>query len=92
MIITDNAKLFIEEAMKGSAVKTLRILSAGSGCCGPSIGMELAHAENGDITKEVNGISVAIDASIAELAEKMTLDLDGEGDNGGLVIRGGGCC
>lgn len=93
MIITDNAKIFIKEAMKESNVDTLRILSTGTGCCGPNWGIELATAESGDVTQTVNGINVAIEASIVELAEKLTLDLDGEGDEAGLVIKGSsGCC
>ncbi|UPM56149.1 adhesin [Gottfriedia acidiceleris] len=92
MIITDKAKMFIENVMKQNNVDTLRFASNGEGCCGPSWGVELAPAESADVVQTINGLNVAIAPSIIEIVSDVTLDLQGEGEDAGLVIQGGSSC
>lgn len=92
MVITDKAKDFIESVMKANNVDTLRFASNGEGCCGPSWGVELAPAEADDVVETINGINVAIAPSIVEVVGQIMLDVQGEGDQAGLVIQGGSSC
>lgn len=92
MIITDEAKAYIEEVMKEHGVSTLRFSFEGAGCCGPSWGMLLAMAEEEDIVQTVNGLEVAIDKKVLDVVDKLTLDFEGEGEEAGLIFHGGESC
>jgi len=93
MIITDQAKDYIEKFMKESRIHTLRFVFEGFGCCSPKWGIALAEAEEGDITQTINGIHVAIDQNIVEIVEQLSLDYDENNGEGGLIITGyDSCC
>ncbi|MDF9478250.1 iron-sulfur cluster biosynthesis family protein [Bacillus cereus] len=92
MNITDKAKEFIENAMKENGVSTLRFTFEGAGCCGPSYGINLEEAKENDVKETVNGIAVAMDPKVAEIANALTLDYVEDQQGAGLVISGGSNC
>ena len=94
MVITDQAKAYIEKYMEESGVNTLRFVFEGAGCCSPKWGIALAEAEEGDIQETINGINVAIDKNVLEIVQQIALDFEeNEEGEGGLVISGyDSCC
>src|SRR5699024_12360668 len=74
----------IQQSMKKKNADSIRYYSAGKGCCGPQLGISLDKAENGDKIKVVNDINVAIDESVKEMTEDVSLDFQ----NGRLVLVG----
>lgn len=93
MVITDQAKTYIQKFMEEAGVDTLRFVYEGAGCCSPKWGIALAEAEEGDILDTVNGINVAIDKNVQEIVEQITLGYEEQDGEGGLVISGyDSCC
>lgn len=84
MNITDGAKEVLQQSMEEKNADSIRFYSAGQGCCGPQLGISLDKAENGDKIKVVNDINVAIDESVKEMTEDVSLDFQ----NGRLVLVG----
>ncbi|WP_059106105.1 iron-sulfur cluster biosynthesis family protein [Shouchella shacheensis] len=84
MMITEAAKEVLQQSMEQENAEGIRFYSAGQGCCGPQFGVSLDAAEAGDEIKEVNGIKVAIDGSVREMAENVSLDFQ----NGNLILKG----
>ncbi|MNJ62574.1 Iron-sulfur cluster insertion protein ErpA [compost metagenome] len=94
MIITDGARVYIEEMMKEAGTTTLRCFNAGAGCCGPSYQLALENAQENDIVKLINHIEVALDPSITDLVRDITLDIEQDEEGSALIISGGSsnCC
>jgi Fe-S cluster assembly iron-binding protein IscA len=92
VIITDGAKVYIEDMMNQAGVFTLRVFAGESGCCGPSFQLTLAESLENDVVGEINQIKVAIDPQIAEQAQHITLDVETYQDGPTLVLSGSSNC
>jgi len=90
--ITDAAAEKIKEILEaeGKAGWGLRIYTAGSGCCGPSYGMDIEEkAEDGDDVLEKNGLKVFMDKATSKSLDNMQIDYISTEEAEGFVIRGG---
>ncbi|MRN52725.1 adhesin [Paenibacillus monticola] len=92
MIITDEARHFIESMMKEAGVSTLRFASSDAGCCGPSYQLSLEKPQENDTVSLINEIEVAIDVKVVDLVSEITLDLVKDEQGTGLTISGGSNC
>ena len=92
MIITDEAKTFIENMMKEAGVSTLRFGYSGAGCCGPSYQLSLEKPQPDDTVTLVNEVEVAVDSRVADQISGLTLDLVQDEQGAGLTISGGSDC
>jgi len=85
---TEKAKEILSE--EGKAEWALRFYTAGSGCCGPSYGIDIVEEPSkGDTTIEKNGLKVHIDSDTYKSLEGMNIDYVEEGDREGFVLTGG---
>ncbi|KMK76297.1 adhesin [Alkalihalobacillus pseudalcaliphilus] len=84
MNISDAAREVLLQSMEKENAKGIRFYFAGQGCCGPQLGVSLDEPELNDEINEVNGIQVAIDERVKDMALKAALDFQ----NGGLVLTG----
>lgn len=90
--ITDSAAEKAKEILsqEGKADWALRFYTAGSGCCGPSYGIDIVEEPSkGDKTIEKNGLKVHIDSEAYKSLEGMNIDYVQEGDREGFVLTGG---
>ncbi|WP_082232730.1 adhesin [Halobacillus massiliensis] len=78
MKITEEAKGTLINLLGEQGAESVRLFSAGGGCCGPQIGLSLESAQDTDKIKEVNGIQLAIDPQVEDLVKEVTLDKQGE--------------
>lgn len=93
MIITDQAKSYIEKMMKENGETNLRFTFEGVGCCGPNFGVTLAEQQDDDKVEVINGINVSVDKKVVDATENITLDFEGTEEDGGLVIKeNNNCC
>lgn len=93
MIITDEAKKYIETVLEDNKAKGIRMYAVEGGCCGPSIGLSLDAPETADQVSEINGIKIAIAPQALSATEDMTLDFETTGGQSGLTMVGApGCC
>ncbi|UZJ80560.1 adhesin [Fictibacillus sp. KU28468] len=77
--------------LKEQGAKNIRFYFAGSGCCGPQVGLSIDEPAENDMVQEINEISVAIDANVKEMTDSLTLDHQ----EGGFVLVGmpeSNCC
>ncbi|WP_025027265.1 hypothetical protein [Caldalkalibacillus mannanilyticus] len=89
MVITDEAKKYISDALQEYGANGIRLFQDGMGCGGPKLGLSTEDPMEGDLVEEINGITVAIEESVLAEAKKITLDFQEEG----LVIIGmDNCC
>lgn len=90
--ISDTAAEKAKEILKAEGKEGwgLRIFVHGSGCCGPSYGMDIDQkASEGDETVEKNGLRVFVDKeAFASLGEK-EIDYVKTEQGEGFVINGG---
>ncbi|WP_203289625.1 adhesin [Metabacillus sp. cB07] len=92
MKITDSAKQLLETIFTERNAENIRVYDAGSGCCGPQIGLSLDAPADTDLIQEVNGIKVAIDHKVSAAVDGVSLDKE-EAENGaGFVLIGGSDC
>ncbi|WP_050614140.1 iron-sulfur cluster biosynthesis family protein [Bacillus testis] len=94
MNITDQAKGYIQQAMKDSDVSTLRFYGI-AGCCGVNLGVALQEAEEKDSVEEINGIKVAIHPDVKDQLNGVTVDVEEENGEMGIVLNGydaNSCC
>jgi iron-sulfur cluster assembly accessory protein len=95
LTVTDNAvkrfKILLQE--KSGENCGIRIFTAGGGCCGPSIAMDIADkAEGGDETLDNNGLKIFLEKEAVNLLGGATIDFS---DNEGFIITGmprSSCC
>jgi iron-sulfur cluster assembly accessory protein len=67
----------------------LRVYVAGSGCCGPSFGMDInEHPSEGDEVIEKKGLKVFVEKQAGEKLDGMELDFVESGENSGFVLKG----
>ncbi|MBT2581605.1 adhesin [Planococcus sp. ISL-109] len=87
MMITEEAKSYIQSILEEKQTENLRLYAV-AGCCGPQIGLSLDAPEQTDELVDVNGIRIAIAPDAKQLADTLTLDFDTQGEQGGLVMVG----
>lgn len=87
MNITDEAKVYIKQAMQENNIDTLRFYGI-AGCCGVNLGLALQEAEEGDELTQINDVNIAIQPDIKNELATITLDVEGEGNEIGLVLHG----
>ncbi|WP_037288636.1 hypothetical protein [Saccharibacillus sacchari] len=95
MVITNEAKLFIEEQMQKTGISSLRVLSNGKSCscCGPGFMVKLGEAETNDRRCVVNGLEVVYEPhAISFVKSEVTLDLRVDEHGKGLVMQGQDHC
>lgn len=67
----------------------LRFFTAGSGCCGPSYGIDIVeNAVDGDEIIEKNGVSFFLEKATAEKMDGMEIHFIDEGEKQGFVLTG----
>ncbi len=72
--VTREAREKVKEFFKDrKELSPIRIL-AGSGCCGPSLGMALDEPREDDEVFEADGITYVIDRQLLELAKPICVD------------------
>ncbi|MDQ0175462.1 iron-sulfur cluster assembly accessory protein [Bacillus chungangensis] len=92
MIITDQAKVYINKMMEENGESNLRFTFEGAGCCGPNFGVTLSNRQEGDKEDIINGVKVSIDERVFNAVQDIILDFEGEGEEGGLVLKGNNSC
>ena len=95
LTLTDSAvKRFKEMLVEKKANDYgIRIFASESGCCGPSLAMDIAEgAEKGDITLEKDGLKVFLESEAHALLSEATVDFS---DQRGFILSGikqSSCC
>lgn len=92
MIITDQAKSYIEKMMKENGETNLRFTFEGAGCCGPNFGLTLSEKQDDDKVEIINGINVSIDNRVIDATQQITLDFEGTEEDGGLILQNNNSC
>lgn len=87
MMITNEAKQYIQTILEENNAEGLRIYAV-AGCCGPSIGLSLDAPEAADEVADINGIRTAIAPDAKDAADSLTLDFETQGEQSGLVMVG----
>jgi len=81
MEIKDAAVEKLKAVLKESGKTGVLRVFVTAGCCGPSIGMDLAEkAEAGDVEVANKDFKVYVDKNAAPMVEKAVLDCDERGD------------
>lgn len=88
MIITDEAKKVIYEAMKEKNADGVRLETAYS-CCGTSLGIELVNVSPEDKAKDINGLKVIMDTETRLWTKTVTIDAE---DGRLKLINSTSCC
>ncbi len=71
---------------QGNESYGIRIFSAGAGCCGPSLALDMVEqAQDGDVTFEKEGLKVFIEKDANETLAEATMDFSEER---GFVLNG----
>ena len=94
MNMTEQAKEYLQEAMKNNNVSTLRFYGV-PGCCGVNLGVALQEAEEKDEVEQVNGLQIAISPDVKEQLQNVTIDVEEENGEMGIVLEGyhnSSCC
>ncbi|PKL52322.1 MAG: iron-sulfur cluster assembly accessory protein [Nitrospira bacterium HGW-Nitrospira-1] len=89
--ISDTAAEKTKEILKAEGKEGwgLRVFIHGSGCCGPSYGMDLnENASEGDKIIEKNGLKVFVDKEAAEKLGNKEIDYIKNEQGEGFVING----
>jgi iron-sulfur cluster assembly protein len=90
--ISDSAAEKAKEILKAEGKESwgLRVFIHGSGCCGPSYGMDLEEAPgSGDETVEKNGLKVFVDKETLTSLSDKEIDYVKTPEGEGFVINGG---
>ncbi len=96
--LTDQAVQRFKRILKDEGCENygVRIFLTDSGCCGPSLAIDLVeHASDGDVTIEKDGLRVFVEKDAETTLAEATMDFSGEH---GFVVRGmpqsdhGSCC
>ncbi|MBB5335703.1 hypothetical protein [Pectinatus brassicae] len=91
MIITDSAKIMLNEAIKNSQNDCVHVMLQQS-CCGEGIFMQLEKLPDNEKVVMVNSVPVFIDKKAVERIAEITIDTK----NGRLIMidpqASGGCC
>lgn len=93
MIITDEARKYIQSVLEDNQAESIRLYAAEGGCCVPQIGLSLDVPKQEDHVSEINGIKIAIAPQAVTASEAMTLNFETEGGQSGLTMIGAPeCC
>jgi Fe-S cluster assembly iron-binding protein IscA len=87
MNITDQAKEYIQQAMQEHQISILRFYGK-QGCCSMKLGVALTEPEENDIVEQVNGINIAIQEEMNEQLSNVTMDVEEEDGEMGIVLIG----
>lgn len=87
MKISEEGKKYLTQMMSDSGVNTLRFYAI-PGCCGLSVGVELAPIEETDRVEIVDGFEVAIHQDIDNQLTNVTIHAEEEDGEVGLVLMG----
>lgn len=91
MNITDGAKKLLENVISEKGVEGIRLFT-NTGCCGPQFALSLDSPLESDTIQTINGIKLAIDSQVNN-TEGLTLDIEeNDGDTGLVLIGGSSCC
>lgn len=88
MVITDQAKSFIQELMEEHNAGNIRVFFAGMGWGGPWLGLSLDEATEDDVIEEINGIKVGFDETIYSQTKELTLEVRETPEGKGLMMTG----
>lgn len=94
MNISDQAKSYIQQAMKDNNESTLRFYGI-AGCCGVNLGVALQEAEENDLIEQINGVQVAIHPDVKNQLSGVTVNVEEENGELGIVLDGynnNSCC
>lgn len=86
--LTDNALQRFKKILKdeGNEHYGIRIFSAGAGCCGPSLALDMVEqSQDGDVTFEKEGLKVFIEKDTNETLAAATMDFS---EQRGFVLNG----
>lgn len=89
--VSDSAAEKAKEILKSSGKEGwgLRVFVQGSGCCGPSYGMDInENASEGDETVEKNGLKVFIDKEAFATLNNKEIDYIKTEQGEGFIING----
>jgi len=92
MTITDNAAEKAKKilASEGKVNWGIKIYAAGTGCCGPSYGLDLQEEKMpDDEVVENNGLKVFVDKDLYKTLSGMKLDYYADENMEGFVFTGG---
>jgi len=92
MIITDEAKVVLEEMLKENGQDSLQA-SLQEGCCGTSLYFTFTNKKEDDQPVLINGINVLMEGEAVIKTNTVTIKVD---SNGKLVVedsaQASGCC
>lgn len=88
LTLTDNALQRFKKILKDEGCEDygIRIFTADSGCCGPSLALDLVEqAKDGDVTFKKDGLKVFIEKDANELLAAATMDFS---EQRGFAVNG----
>ena len=89
VVITDEARDKIKEALEQNQGKSLRIYMDGVGWSGPRLGLALDEPAAEEKATEINGIDVLLDDRIKPFVQDITLDyVKNNGEEGFMLTTG----
>lgn len=91
MQITDQARDVLKEILAERNVAGIRVYFGGYGWGGPQLGLALDEPEEDDQISVINEIQVAIESTVIEQTEGLTLDYD-ENRQGLVLLGNDSCC
>lgn len=87
MKMSPEGKIYLEQVLADSEVKTLRFFGI-AGCCGVNLGVGLEAPAEEDAIQTFEGIEVAIHPDIAPQLADVTIHAEEENGELGLVLVG----
>ncbi len=87
MKITEQATSFLKNLLDNEPLKTLRFYAI-PGCCGVSVGAEIDVPQEEDSKVLLNGITIAVDPIALPELEQVTIDVQEQNGEVGLVLNG----
>jgi len=97
LTITDEAKAELQNVLEQNPGKSLRLVMAGFGCGGPSLGLTLDESNDDDTQQNINDIDVLLDPQVVRFADDQVIHFVQDGftitpkDGGGCGSSCGGC-
>lgn len=87
MKMSPEGKIYLEQVLADSEVKTLRFFGI-AGCCGVNLGVGLEAPAAEDAIQIIEGIEIAIHPDIAPQLTDVTIHAEEENGELGLVLVG----
>jgi len=92
MHITPEAIDYLKEQVALEQAPGIRLYQAGQGCCGPSFGLGFGAVETGDKVQDFEGLSFAIDGTLADMSDNITLAMEDTEQGPQIVLLGASNC